>query len=87
MSERPRHPNKDIEKALRYAENLGWRVEKSAGGHAHVWGRVLCPFATREGCKVFVYGTPRVPTNHAWQIQTRVDSCPHRPDPRVEKTR
>ena len=87
MSERPRHPDKHIEKALRYAEGLGWRVEKSAGGHAHAWGKLLCPFSTREGCKVFVNGTPRVPMNHARQIQNKVDSCPHQPDTSEEKPR
>jgi hypothetical protein len=30
---RPRHPDKHIERAFRYAESLGWRVEIS-NGHA-----------------------------------------------------
>ena len=76
MSDRPRHPDKHIEQALRYAEELGWRVEKSSG-HAHCWGRLRCPFATREGCIVFVNSTPRVPMNHARQLQNKIDCCPH----------
>jgi len=28
---RPRHPNKHIEQAVKYAESLGWRVEISGG--------------------------------------------------------
>ncbi len=37
---RPRHPNKDIEKVLDYAESVGWMVEHRSGGHA--WGRMRC---------------------------------------------
>lgn len=77
--DRPRHPDKNIEKVIAYAEQLGWRVEKS-NGHAHCWGHLLCPLATRDGCTVFVYSTPRVPMNHARHIQKKIDSCPHGPD-------
>jgi len=66
---RPRHTDSHIEKALAYAESLGWCVEKSGGGHAHCWGRILCPHSTREGCIIFVYSTPRVPINHSRHIQ------------------
>lgn len=45
---RPRHPNKDIEQALKYAESKGWRYQES-GNSAHAWGRILCPLASREG--------------------------------------
>jgi len=37
---RKRHPNADIEDALRQVEKSGWRVELSAKGHA--WGRINC---------------------------------------------
>jgi hypothetical protein len=80
MSGRPRHTDPHIEKALCHAERLGWRVQKSSGGHAHCWGRILCPFSNWEGCIIFVYSTPRVPMNHARQIVTKVESCPHRGD-------
>jgi hypothetical protein len=71
---RPRHPNKHIEKAIQYAESLGWRVEISNG---HRWGCLLCPQASREGCKISVWSTPRNPESHARQITRDVDLCPH----------
>ena len=71
---RSRHPNKHIEKAVAYAESLGWHVEPSDG---HAWGRLFCPNATREGCIVSVWSTPRVPENHARHIRREVDICPH----------
>ena len=52
---RPRHPNKHIEAAIRYAESLGWCVELSNG---HAWGRLFCPREARGGCKKSVWSTP-----------------------------
>lgn len=72
---RPRHPDKHIEDAVSYAESQGWRYIPSNG---HAWGRLLCPYATREGCQQPVWSTPRVPENHARQIRRNVDQCPHR---------
>lgn len=71
---RPRHPDKEIEKAVRYAESLGWRVEISRG---HAWGRLFCPLATPDGCIINVYSTPRSGQNHARHIVKDVDHCPH----------
>lgn len=72
---RPRHPDKHIEKAICYAESLGWRVEISDG---HAWGRLFCQQSTRDGCIVSVWSTPRVPENHhARHIRREVDLCPH----------
>ena len=72
---RSRHPNPHIEKAVQYAEALGWHVVSSNG---HAWGRLFCPWSDREGCIVGVHSTPRVPENHARHIRNKVDSCPHR---------
>jgi len=72
---RPRHPKAPIEKALQYAEVLGWRVVASNG---YAWGRLFCPFSNREGCIISVWSTPKVPENHARHIRNKVDSCPHR---------
>jgi hypothetical protein len=72
---RPRHPKPPIEKAVRYAEQLGWRVEMASG---HAWGRLYCPQSSRDGCIISVWSTPRVPENHARHIRKFVDSCPHR---------
>jgi len=38
---RPKHPKSMIEKAVKCAEQLGWRVEISKKGHA--WGKVALP--------------------------------------------
>ena len=72
---RPKHPKPPIEAAVRYAEQLGWRVVLSNG---HAWGRLFCPRSSREGCIISVWSTPRVPENHARHIRKAVDSCPHR---------
>lgn len=71
---RPRHPDKTIEAAVRYAEQLGWRVQMSNG---HAWGRLFCPFSSRDGCIVSVWSTPRNPDNHARHLRKTVDDCPH----------
>lgn len=72
---RVRHPNGDIEKAVPYAEALGWTVRLSKHGHA--WGRLFCPHASRDGCIVGVYSTPKNPDNHARHIRNQVDKCRH----------
>ena len=74
---RPRHPHKHIEKAVRYAETRGWRIELSGG---HAWGHLLCPQCTRDGCKVGVWSTPRNPENHAQKLTRDIDLCPHEND-------
>lgn len=77
MANRTRHPEPEIEKAVRYAESLGWTARMSAG---HAWGRLYCPQATREGCILSVWSTPRNPGNHARHIRGTVDNCPHAED-------
>jgi hypothetical protein len=73
---RPRHPNKHVEKAVQYAEAVGWHVHISNG---HAWGKLFCPRSTREGCIVSVWSTPRNPENHARHLRREIDLCPHRP--------
>ena len=73
---RPRHPRKEIEGAVVYAESKGW-VFKSPGSSAHCWGRIKCPAGERGGCIISVWSTPSSAENHARQIKRRVDSCPH----------
>jgi len=60
---RPRHPNKEVEDAVAYAEARRWTWR--ALGH---WGRLFCPHADRDGCQVGVFGTPKNAGNHARQI-------------------
>lgn len=70
---RPRHPNKEVEDAVAYAESQGWSFRKQ--GH---WGRLYCAKADRDGCQVGVNGTPKNADNHARQIVRAVNRCPHR---------
>lgn len=72
---RARHPNKEIESAIRHAEAQGWRVLE---GGSHAWGFLYCPERTRVGCRVPVYSTPRNPEGHARRLRERVAGCPHR---------
>jgi hypothetical protein len=74
---RPRHPNKHIEAAIKYAESLGWRVEIS---NAHAWGHLLCPLQSREGHIVPVWSTPRSLERHAREILAKIEKCRHRPE-------
>lgn len=69
---RSRHPNKEIEAAVQYAEGLGWRFSKLAG---HGWGELLCPLANRDGCRVFIYATPKNPEGAARACRRTVDRC------------
>src|SRR3954468_16239711 len=43
--QRPRHPNKEIEAALAYAEGRGWRIVRLRG---HAWGKMMCPWNDEE---------------------------------------
>lgn len=71
---RPRHPNKEIEAAVAYAEALGWRVVPISG---HAWDRLYCRWAGRDGCMVSVWSTPRNAENHARAIRRDVARCTH----------
>ena len=74
-----KHPNKEIQAALKYAEKKGWRIEP-VGSHA--WGKIYCPNNDQqcrcgEFCITSVWSTPRNPTNHARQLRRVVDNCIH----------
>ena len=71
-----KHPNKEINKALEYGIERGWRFEKS-GKSGHAYGRLYCPEKSRSGCIISVWSTPRVPANHAKMIIKRIDKCSH----------
>jgi hypothetical protein len=73
---RPRHTNKEIEKAICYAEEKRWVYQK-AGRSAHAWGRLLCPFNESGGCMMSIWSTPRNTQAHANQIIRNVERCPH----------
>jgi hypothetical protein len=69
-----RHPNKEVQAALEYAEEQGWTVVKSKKGHC--WGVIRCPHG-RGGCQKSVWSTPRSPQTHAKSLRAFVDKCLH----------
>jgi len=74
---RNRHPKKEIEDAILYAESRGWTCLK---GHGHCWGLLRCPnneadCRCGEFCQISVWSTPRVPENEARKIRRAVDGC------------
>ena len=74
---RKKHPNAEVEVALRYAEKHGWQVKV---GGSHAWGRIYCPYNYQdcrcgEFCIASVWSTPRNGMNHARQIRRVVDNC------------
>ncbi len=77
MTTRKKHTNKEIEKALQYAEKHNWQV-KSGGSHA--WGKMYCPKNDKacrcgEFCITSIWSTPKNPERHAKQIKRVVDNC------------
>jgi hypothetical protein len=71
------HPKSEIEAALAYAEQNGWRVEL---GGSHAWGKIYCPYNDQEcRCGIFcitsIWSTPKNAGNHAKQIRRVVDNC------------
>ena len=77
---RKRHPRKEVEEALCYAEKKGWRVEVIG---SHCWGKIYCPYNDRECrcgefCITSIWSTPRNPGNHAKLIRKVVDKCTSR---------
>lgn len=72
---RTRHPKKDVEQALRFAEEYGWTVTPTASGHR--WGEMVCTDDGRDACRVSIWSTPKNPGNHANRLRQRVRNCPH----------
>ncbi|MFZ4554795.1 MAG: hypothetical protein ACOYN8_00255 [Pseudanabaena sp.] len=71
------HSKSEIEAALRYAEQNGWRVDV---GGAHAWGKIYCPYNDKECrrgifCITSIWSTPKNAGNHAKQIRRVVDNC------------
>lgn len=71
-----KHPKKDVQEAIEYALNNGWRI-KETGNSSHAYCRLLCPEKSRKGCQMSVWGTPKKPKSHARQIVRNVDRCNH----------
>lgn len=73
---RKKHPSKEIEAVIKYAEKQGWRYQES-GKSSHAWGQLLCPFSGRKGCIVSIWSTPSDPSDHATELMQHVRNCPH----------
>lgn len=74
---RKKHSRKDIEQAIVYAEERGWRIEVGGG---HAWGKMYCPYNDQECrcgefCVASIWSTPKNSMNHAKQIKRIVDNC------------
>ncbi len=74
MARRSRHAKKDIERALRYAEDNGWNVESTTTGHR--WGHMACG----SGCELSIWSTPKNQGNHAKRLRRAVNGCKHDTD-------
>ena len=73
---RSKHPDKDVEAAIQYAESNRWEVKK--GGH---WGMLYCPYNDSDcrcgtRCKAGVWGSPKNASNHAKQLKEVVPEAP-----------
>jgi hypothetical protein len=79
---RPRHPNKEIEAAVRFADTQGWRWVKGMG---HCWGRHLCEHSDRDGCILSVWSTPKSAENHAAALRRTVNRCPHKTEENADE--
>ena len=66
---------KDVEAALVELEEAGWTVTPTSSGHR--WGVARCGEASRSGCQVSIWSTPRSPGNHAQQLRRTLERCPH----------
>ena len=72
---RDRHPKKELEAVVQYAEELGWEVR---GGKRHAKFKLYCKHRDRDGCKVAVWSTPTDVDDHAKDLRRAIDRCPHR---------
>jgi hypothetical protein len=72
-----RHPDKEIQAAIDYAQDHGWRIEV---GGSHAWGKMRCPHNSSDcRCGIFciqsIWSTPGNATNHARLLRRVVDNC------------
>jgi hypothetical protein len=76
---RKRHSEPCIEKAVKYAESMGW-VYVAAGKSAHAWGKIQCPNNDKQCrcgqfCQNSIWSTPKNPEAHAKKIRQWVEHC------------
>ncbi len=76
---RRKHQNKEIEKAIQFAEKHGWSVRKASGA-AHPFGVLKCPHYDKKCrcgvyCQASIWGTPKTPAAHARKLLRGVKKC------------
>ncbi len=84
---RKKHSKKEVEEALQYAEERGWRIEVGGG---HAWGKMYCPQNDKncrcgEFCISSIWSTPKNTVNRARQIKRVVDNCTFLDDISIEE--
>ena len=67
----PKHPKKQVNYALDYAAQHGFKVERTASGHK--WGRIKCAC----GDFFLIWSMPKRPHNHALQVRRWVVKHDH----------
>jgi hypothetical protein len=67
----PKHPKKEVNDALDYADKQGLKVERTSAGHK--WGRIGCSC----GASVPIWSTPRSPHNHGRRLRRWVMKHDH----------
>lgn len=71
---RDRHPKKELEAVVGYAESKGWTARP---GQRHAKFKLYCRHHDRDGCIVSVWSTPADVDNHAAAVKRAIDRCPH----------
>lgn len=76
MARKP-HPKPEVEAAIEYAEEHGWRIKQ---GGSHAWGKMYCPYnddtcRCGEYCITSIWSTPSNSGNHGKQLKRVVDNC------------
>lgn len=84
MPTRQRHPKKEVETTLRWAEALGLQVE--VRNHGHTWGRLLFAQGTPDEASWWIRSTPRVPGDHAAQLRRAVERAQRQAEDRQATT-
>lgn len=74
---RGKHAKPEVEKAIRFAESRGWRIEE---GGSHAWGKMYCPYNMAEcrcgiHCITSICSTPKNSGNHAKRLVRAVENC------------
>lgn len=79
----PKHPNKDIRKAIDEALINQWEFKKlGLGGNSHPWCKLTCPAKQQnldmsEWCAIIICSTPKNPSFIAKRILSYVRKCIH----------